>query len=55
VLGLLFGTNESSYQVNFHDWQQCREGNIYLIFLISLLFISVVFIGVGILRIRKSR
>lgn len=55
VLGLLFGTNESSYQVNFRDWQQCREGNIYLIFLISLLFISVVFIGVGILRIRKSR
>ena len=54
VIDVLFGTNDSSYQINFSDWSQHLEGNISSICLISLLFISVVFAGVGILRIYKS-
>ena len=54
VVDVLFDTNESSYQVNFNDWSQHLKGNISFICLIALLFISVVFAGVGILRIRKS-
>ena len=55
VVGVLFETNENSYQVDFNNWSQCVEGNIYLIILLSLLFISAVFASVGIFRIRKSR
>ena len=55
VVGLLFGIDERPYQVNFNDWQQCLEGNIYLIFLISFLLVSVLFIGMGIFRICKKK
>ena len=57
AVDILFGENGSSYQVNFNDWQQYLEGNIYMICLISLLLISVIFIGIGIFRLckRKSR
>ncbi len=55
VVDMLLGTNENSYQVNFNDWQQCLEGNIHFISLISLLFISSIFVGVGVFRICKSK
>ena len=55
VVGLLFDTKTSSYRVNFNDWKQCLEGNIYLIALISLSLVSAVFVGVGILRDFKKR
>jgi hypothetical protein len=55
VVDILFGTDESNYQVNFHDWEQCLEGNVQLICLASLLFISVVFVCVGFFRIRKNK
>ena len=55
VVDVLFGTNDSSYQVNFNDWSQYLEGNISFICLISLLFISIVFAGVGALRIYRSK
>lgn len=55
VVDLLFGTNSSSYQVNFTDWQQCTNGNIHCISLVSLLLIGVIFVGIGIVRIYKSR
>jgi len=54
VVDVLFGTNEASYQVDFEDWTQCLEGNIYLISLVTLLLISLVFIGIGLLRTRKK-
>ena len=54
MVDVLFGTNESSYQVNFNDWSQYLEGNISFICLISLLLISFVFSGVGVFRIYKS-
>ncbi len=55
VVDVLFGTNENSYQVNFNDWRQCLEGNVYFICLLSLLVISVIFLGVGIFRIGKHK
>ena len=57
VVDLLFGTSGASYHVNLSDWQQCLEGNIHFTSLTSLLLISVIFVGVGIIRIckRKSR
>ena len=55
VITLLFGPSDNHYQVDFHDWEQCINGNIYLISLISLLLISAVFVGVGIFRIYKSK
>ena len=54
MVDVLFGTNESSYQVNFNNWSQYLEGNISFICLISLLLISFVFSGVGVFRIYKS-
>ena len=55
VVDVLFGTNDSSYQVNFNDWSQYLEGNIFFICLISLLFIGAVFAGIGAFRIHKSK
>ena len=55
VVDVLFGTNEASYQVNFNDWSRCLKGNVFFICLISLLFISAVFAGIGIYRICKNK
>ncbi len=54
VVDKLFGTNNSSYQVNFSAWQQCSNGNVHLICLISFLFISVLFLGAGFFRLYKK-
>ena len=54
VADKLFGTNNSSYQVNFNDWQQCLNGNVHFICFISLLSISVLFLGVGVFRLYKK-
>ena len=54
VVDKLFGTNNSSYQVNFNDWQQCSNGNVHFISLISLLSISIFFLGVWGFRLRKK-
>ncbi len=55
MVHLLFHINENSYQVNFNDWSQYYEGNIYLLSLILLLLISVIFVGAGIYRIGKNK
>jgi len=55
VIDVLLGTNEKNYQVNFYDWEQYLEGNIRLIVLISLLFVSAVFIGIGFYRAYKKQ
>ena len=54
VVDKLLGANNSSYQVNFNDWQQCSNGNVHFICLISLLFISVLFLGAGVFRVYKK-
>ena len=53
VVDVLFGTNESSYQVNFNDWSRHLDENVFFLCFISLLFISVIFVGVGVFRIYK--
>ena len=55
VVDFLFGTNGSSYQVNFNNWQWYLEGNVYFISMISLLFISAVFFIIGVFRTFKNR
>ena len=55
VADKLFGTNNSSYRVDFNDWQQCSNGNVSFISLISLLFISVIFLGVAVFRLCKKK
>ena len=54
VVDKLLGTNNSSYLVNFNDWQQCSNGNVHFICLISFLFISILFLGVGVFRLYKK-
>ena len=54
VVDKIFGTNNSSYKVNFSNWQQYSNGNIHFICLILLLSISILFIGVGIFRLYKK-
>ena len=53
VMTALFGPSGNHYQVDFHNWEQCANGNIHLICLIVFLFISIVFLGIGIIRVRN--
>ena len=55
VVDKLLGRNNSSYQVNFGDWHQYSNGNVYFISLISLLFISILFLGAGVFRLFKKK
>lgn len=55
VATALFGPGDSHYLVDFRNWEQCANGNIHLITLISLLLVSAVFAGVGIFRIRRHK
>ena len=55
VVDQLFGTNNSSYRVNFNDWQQCSNGNVHLISLLSLLLIGVLFLAAGMFRLCKRK
>lgn len=55
VVDILFGTNESFYQVNLYDWQQFSAGNVHFVSLISLLLVSAVFVSIGVFRIRKRK
>ena len=55
VITFLFGPSDNHYQVDFHNWEQCANGNIHFITLISLLLISTIFIAVGIFRICKKK
>ncbi len=42
-----------SYRVNFSDWENCINGNVQLIILLSVIVISVALTGVGIYKKRK--
>lgn len=39
-----------SYIVNFSDWENCVNGNVQLIILLSVTFIGMVLIGIGVYR-----
>ena len=53
VVDVLFGLNDSTYAVDFHDWAACLEGNIYCLFLVFFLLLSAVFFVIGICRKKK--
>lgn len=51
----LFGLKETHYAVDFHNWAQCVTGNVHLIVITAMLFISAVLFVIGFLRVRKMR
>lgn len=55
VVDILFKASTSSYKIDFNNWEQCIEGNIFFLYLISGMFIGFALIGVGILRICKKK
>lgn len=56
VATALFGpSSSSSYQVDFYNWEQCLNGNIQFITLISSLFVSSVFLVIGLFKVRKNK
>ena len=56
VAAALFGPPSGSpYQVDFHNWEQCLEGNVQLIVLVSFLFVSAVCFAIGYLRAIRSK
>ena len=55
VTNALFGLNENHYEVDFHNWTQCVTGNVHLIVITAMLFISAVLFAIGFLRVRKNK
>ena len=55
LVDILFGTNDAAYKVDFSNWSQCLEGNIQMLCLIAFLFISIIFLTIGIFRICKRK
>ena len=55
VTNALFGLNENHYEVDFHNWAQCASGNVHLIVITAMLFISVLLFVIGFLRVRKNK
>ena len=55
VITALFGPADNHYQVDFHNWEQCANGNIHFILLVSLLLVSAVFMSIGISRTCKAK
>ena len=56
VATALFGPSSvNSYQVDFHNWAQCMNGNVLFIMLISFLFISTVFFAAGYYRVKNNK
>ncbi len=54
IVNRLFNLSENHYEINFYNWDQNINGNVLFIILLSLLFMSLIFIGVGIYRICKN-
>ncbi len=55
VTNLLFKLNENHYKVDFNNWAQCVTGNVHLIVITSMLFISAVLFTIGFSRVRKNK
>ena len=54
IVNYLFNLSENHYKIDFYNWEQYTDGNVLFIILLSLLFVSLVFIGVGVYRICKN-
>ena len=56
VATALFGpSSSSSYQVDFHNWEQCINGNVQFIVLILLLFVSTILFAIGLFGVRRNK
>ena len=55
VTNALFGLNENHYEVDFHNWAQCVTGNVHLIVITAMVFISAVLFIIGFLRVKNSK
>jgi hypothetical protein len=56
VAEALFGSSSGDfYQVDFRNWEQCVNGNVQLIVLLSILFVSAVFIAIGAISVIRSK
>ena len=54
VASALFGPGGDFYRVDFCNWEQCRNGNMNLLALLSLVFVGTIFVGIGIFRVRRK-
>ena len=51
----LFGPSSGSfYRVDFHNWEQCLDGNVPFIGLLSFLFVSAVFFVIGFVSVMRN-
>ena len=55
VIATLFGPSDNKpYLVDFHNWEQCLDGNVHFIMLMLFLFVSTVLFMIGFCRARKK-
>ena len=55
VIATLFGPPDNKpYLVDFHNWEQCLDGNVHFIMLMLFLFVSAVLFMIGFFRARKK-
>lgn len=55
VTNALFGLTENHYEVDFHNWAQCTTGNVHLIVISAMLFVSSILLVIGIFRSRNRK
>lgn len=55
VTNALFGLNENHYEVDFNNWARCVTGNVHLIVITAMLFISAVLFVIGFLRVGSNK
>ena len=55
IVNNLFNLSENHYEIDFYNWKQYTNGNVLFIILLSLLFVSALFIGIGVYRIHKNK
>ena len=55
ITNALFKLNENHYEVDFNNWAQCVSGNVYLIVITTMLFISTILFLIGFSKVRKTK
>lgn len=54
IATLLFGPGSNNYEVDFYNWPHHVNGNTLFIILFTCIIVSVVFITIGVIRIKKN-
>ena len=55
VTTALFGLTENHYEVDFHNWAKCVTGNVHLIVIAVMLFVSAVLFAIGFSRTGRNK